>query len=100
MKTRAVKVNVQEGPKYCGDRFEFVVGLARFWKPSGNQASRRVNTVFRNYNKSGCRTISAVCPRGPAKIIPPKYLPKSWNWAIRSAIDRLKMEVGLQSAES
>ena len=80
---------------------EFVVGLARFWKNClGNQASRRREDP---YSETTINQDAGPFPRfvrEAAKIIPPKYLPKSWNWAIRSAIDRLKMEVGLQSAES
>src|SRR5262249_852126 len=100
------EVNEDAGGKRSGaDPIEaeihFVLGLAHYWQDClENKDARWGEGPYAETTKN---QDAGPFPRfvlEAAKIIPPEYLPPSWSWATRSAIDRLKMEVGSQSAQS
>jgi hypothetical protein len=103
------EVNEDAGGKHSGAdpitaEIDFVFGLASYWEDClENKVARWGEEP---YSEKPINQDAGPFPRfvrEAAKIIPRKYRPKSWNWAIRSAMDRLKKksgEVRSQSAES
>jgi hypothetical protein len=91
------EVNEDAGGKHSGAdtrtaEIEFALGLAHYWQDClGNKVARwGEDDPYSETTKNPDVGPFPRFVREAAEIIPPKYLPKSWNWAIRSAIDRLK----------
>lgn len=72
---------------------DFVLGLAHYWKDQlGNNPSRWGESPYSNSSKNQDAGPFPRFVREAAKIIPPDYLPDSWDWATRSALDQMKSE--------
>jgi hypothetical protein len=91
-------VNQDAGGKRSGAdpskaEIDFVFGLAHYWQDClGAKATRWGEDPYSETTKNHDAGPFPRFVREAAKIIPPEYRPKSWSWATRSAIDRLKKE--------
>ena len=79
----------------------FVLGLARYWKGNlKNNPSRWGEDPYADLPKHEDAGPFPRFVREAAKIIPSEFSPKSWNWAIRSALDRFGSDVGKTGSEN
>ena len=73
----------------------FVLGFARYWRDFlNNNPSRWGENPYADLPKHEDAGPFPRFVREAAKIIPSEYSPKSWDWAIRSALEQMKAEAG------
>jgi hypothetical protein len=79
----------------------FVLGLARYWRDSlNNSPSRWGENPYADLPKHEDAGPFPRFVREAAKIIPSEFSPKSWDWAIRSALEQMKAEAGKIGSEN